>query len=137
MFMKGGEKVVVVADLVMEDVESRALSTYPFQHQFWKRYVDDTCCALRSDLVSHFHRHLNFIENWIRFTLETESPRTTCLLRCHCPFQSQEVSSSTETVNVERGQHKSQLVGSVECFVQTSLYLGTSTTSTHPLPLIT
>ena len=71
--MKGGEKVVVVADLVMEDVESRALSTYPFPPQFWKRYVDDTCCALRSDLVSDFHRHLNSIKDCIRFTLETES----------------------------------------------------------------
>ena len=69
----GSPVSVVVADLVMEDVESRALSTYPFPPQFWKRYVDDTCCALRSDLVDDFHRHLDSIEDCIQFTLETES----------------------------------------------------------------
>ena len=30
----------VVADLVMEDVESRALSTYPQTPKFWKQYVE-------------------------------------------------------------------------------------------------
>ena len=69
----GSTVSVVIADLVMEDVESRALSTYPFPPQFWKRYVDDTCCGLRSDLVSDFHRHLNSTEDCIQFTLKTES----------------------------------------------------------------
>ena len=52
---------VVVADLVMEDVESRALATFPYPLRFWKRYVDDTCCAFKTDLVEDFHCHLNSI----------------------------------------------------------------------------
>ena len=69
----GSPVSVVVADLVMEDVEQRALRTYPNPPKFWKRYVDDTCCILRSDLVDDFHTHLNTIETTIQFTLETEA----------------------------------------------------------------
>ena len=64
---------VVVADLVMEDVESRALTSFPYPPRFWTRYVDDTCCALRTDSVDNFHRHLNSIEPSIQFTVEAES----------------------------------------------------------------
>ena len=69
----GSSVSVVVANLVMEDVESRALTTFPSPNSFWKRYVDDTCCALRTDIVEDFHCHLNSIESSIQFTLETES----------------------------------------------------------------
>ena len=69
----GSSVSVVVANLVMEDVESRALTNFPSPSHFWKRYVDDTCCALRTDLVEDFHCHLNSIESSIQFTLETES----------------------------------------------------------------
>ena len=65
---------VVVADLVMDDAESRALTSFPFPPRFWKRYVYDTSCALRADLVEDFHHHhLNSIERSIQFTLETKS----------------------------------------------------------------
>ena len=62
----GSPVSVVVADLVMEDVESRALTAFPSPPRFWKRYVDDTCCALRTDSVENFHCHLN---SSIQFTL--------------------------------------------------------------------
>ena len=69
----GSPVSVVAAELVMEDVESRALSTYPHPPKFWKRYVDDTCCALDAQHVDDFHQHINTIEDTIQFTVERES----------------------------------------------------------------
>ena len=42
----GSPVSVVVANLVMEDVEQEALSTFHTPPRFWRRYVDDTCTAL-------------------------------------------------------------------------------------------
>ena len=69
----GSPVSVVAADLVMEDVESRALSTYPQPPKFWKQYVDDTCSVLKAHYVDDFHRHINTIEATIQFTAERES----------------------------------------------------------------
>ena len=66
---------VVVANLVMEDVEQQALSTYHSPPQFWRRYVDDTRTALPLDLVDSFHKHLNSIDPCIQFMMEKESDR--------------------------------------------------------------
>ena len=69
----GSPVSVVVASLVMEDIEERALSTfYPPPH-FWKRYVDDTCAALYPDQIPPFLDHLNRIEPCVQFTVEEES----------------------------------------------------------------
>ena len=64
---------VVVADLVMEDVESQALASFSSSPHFWKQYVDNTCCALQTDLIQDFHYHRHSIEPSNQFTLETES----------------------------------------------------------------
>ena len=71
---------VTAANLVMEDVEKRALSTYPLPLPFWKRYVDDTLTALPLDKVQQFHQHLNSIETTIQFTVEMESESTLSFL---------------------------------------------------------
>ena len=42
----GSPVSVSVANLVMEDVEERALASFDIQLPFWKRYVDDTCTAV-------------------------------------------------------------------------------------------
>ena len=72
----GSPVSVTVANLVMEDVEQRALSSYPSPPPFWKRYVDDTLTALQWDQVQCFHEHLNSIESTIQFTIEMESVGT-------------------------------------------------------------
>lgn len=68
----GSPVSVVVANLVMEDVEQRALTTFHAPPRFWRRYVDDTCVALPSQLVDSFHHHLDSIEPSIQFTVEKE-----------------------------------------------------------------
>lgn len=50
---------VVIANLVREDVEERALTTFHTPPPFWKRCVDDTFTALPKELVDPFLNHLN------------------------------------------------------------------------------
>jgi len=64
---------VMVADLVTEDVEQRAVSTYPDLPLFWNRYVDDTCMALPPNQVQAFHAHLNSVEPSIQFPVSFQS----------------------------------------------------------------
>ncbi len=54
------------------DVEERALTSFPTPPPFWKRYVDDTCTAIPPNLLESFHTHLNSIEPSIDFTHELE-----------------------------------------------------------------
>ncbi len=65
----GSPVSVTVADLVMKE---RALSSFLSKLPFWKRYVDDTCTALRPEQLDAFHKHLNSIEPSIKFTYEVE-----------------------------------------------------------------
>lgn len=69
----GSPVSVVVANLVMEDIEQKALSTFHTPPRFWRRYVDDTCTVLPGDLVNSFHSHFNSIDNNIQFTVEKKS----------------------------------------------------------------
>ena len=68
----GSPVSVTIANLVMEDVEERALATADVQPWFWKRYVDDTCTALPASRVQEFLEHLNSVEPSIRFTVEVD-----------------------------------------------------------------
>ena len=50
----GSPVSVTVANLVMEEVEERALATFQQPPLFWKRYVDDICTALKDSEVECF-----------------------------------------------------------------------------------
>ena len=63
---------VMVVNLVMEDMEERALSTCEPPPLFWKRYVDDVCAALSQAKVGSFTEQLDSIEPTIQFTVELE-----------------------------------------------------------------
>ena len=52
----------VSANLVMEDIEQRALSIFRTPLWFWKRYVDDTWTAIQPYTIEEFHQHLNSID---------------------------------------------------------------------------
>ena len=69
----GSPVSVTIANLVMEDVEERALAATDVLLKFWKRYVDDTCAALPAARLHEFLDHLNGVEPSIQFTVEVES----------------------------------------------------------------
>ena len=62
----------VVANLYMELFEELALELAPSRPRFWKRYVDDTCCILRTSDVDGLLSHLNSLRPTIKFTMELE-----------------------------------------------------------------
>ena len=66
----------VITNIVMEDLEQRALATSPVKPLFWKRYVDDVISTVSGNEGG---RPLNLIEPSIQFTLERERDR-------HLPF---------------------------------------------------
>ena len=55
----GSPVSVVVAEIVMQYKEERALSTYQRTLPFLFRYVDDTIPALQQDDIESFHNHIN------------------------------------------------------------------------------
>lgn len=67
---------VVVANMVMEDVEQRTLNSFDVQLPLWKRYVDDTFTIVRWDMLTDLHRHLHGAEPSIQFTIEIEKEGT-------------------------------------------------------------
>ena len=68
----GSPVSVAVANLVMEDVENRALATFPMPLKLWKCYVDDVCTVVPKDQIGSLLQHLNSIEPYIQFTHEAE-----------------------------------------------------------------
>ena len=63
----------VVANLCMEEIEKTAINAIPVSPKFWKRYVDDSSCVIKSHAVASFHDSLNSINRHISFTIEHES----------------------------------------------------------------
>ena len=55
----GSPVSVVVANLVMGDLEMKALNTYANRPRMYYRYVDDTIAAVKKTNIDDFHQHLN------------------------------------------------------------------------------
>lgn len=69
----GSSVSTIVANLYMEEVESRALFSFTgtaLSH--WYRYVDDTWVKMRARDVEAFTEHTNAVENNTKFTQEDE-----------------------------------------------------------------
>ena len=59
----GSPVSVVVAEIVMQHVKARALSTCRQTIPLWLRYVDDTFTAVHKDEIDDFHDHrLNVVQ---------------------------------------------------------------------------
>lgn len=69
----GSPVSAILANLVMEHVEEKALSSTPNPPKWWFRYVDDSHVCVKREHVDEFHSHLNSINPHIKFTIETES----------------------------------------------------------------
>ena len=55
----GSPVSAVTANLVMEDVELRALASVPVSLSFWKRFVDDVISAVSRNEIDILLQHLN------------------------------------------------------------------------------
>ena len=78
----GSPVSVVVAEIVMQHIEKRALATYDQTLHFWFRYVDDTITILQTDDIDVFHGHLNRQNSDIQFTRELEDNGKIPFLDC-------------------------------------------------------
>ena len=94
----GSPVSAVIAHMVMEDVEQRALATSLVKPFFWKRYVDDVIFAVSGNEAERLLSHLNSVEPSIQFTLEHEKDR-------HLPFLDSNV-SRREQGNLETSVYR-------------------------------
>ena len=80
----GSPVSVVVAEIVMQNIEESALSTCRQTIPLWLRYVDDTFTAVWHDVIDAFHHHLNEQNTDIQFNREFkengELPFLDCLV---------------------------------------------------------
>ena len=60
----------IVAELVLQEVEEKAVETSPVKPNWWRRYVDDSNACIIRDGVEVFHSELNSINANIQFTVE-------------------------------------------------------------------
>ena len=68
----GSPVSVVVAEIVMQNIEEQALASYKRTIPLWLRYVDDTFTTLHKDEIDDFHEHLNRQNAHIQFAKEIE-----------------------------------------------------------------
>ena len=78
----GSPVSVVVAEIIMQNIEEQALTTYKRTLPPWLRYVDDTFTAVHKDEIDDFHEHLNRQNADIQFTKEIEENGKIPFLDC-------------------------------------------------------
>ena len=78
----GSPVSAVVAEIVMQHVEERALATCRQTIPLWLRYVDDTFPVVHKDEIDAFHDHLNEQNADMQFTKEIEQNGKLPFLDC-------------------------------------------------------
>jgi len=69
----GSPVSAVIANMVIKDVETRALNTFISGPKLWKQYVDDTFVLLKQDKLTDYFNHINAVESSINFTMERKN----------------------------------------------------------------
>ena len=78
----GSPVSVVVVEIVMQNIEERALATCRQTIPLWLCYVDDTFTAVHKDEIDDFHKHLSKQHADIQFTREIEEDGKLPFLDC-------------------------------------------------------
>ena len=78
----GSPVFVVVAEIVMQHVEERALAACRQTIPLWLRYADDAFTTVHKDEIDDFHDHLNEQNTDIQFTKEIEENGNLPFLDC-------------------------------------------------------
>ena len=79
----GSPVSIVVAEIVMQNIEEQALATYSEKLPLWLRYVDDSItAAVHENKIDEFHEHLNEQNTNIQFTKEIEENGKIPFLDC-------------------------------------------------------
>ena len=68
----GSPVSIVVAEIVMQNIEEQALATCSEALPLWLHYVDKTITAVHENKIDEFHEHLNKQNTNIQFTKEIE-----------------------------------------------------------------
>ena len=92
----------VVAEIVMQHVEERALSTCRQSIPLWLRYVDDTFIAVHKDKIDAFHDHLNEQNTDIQLTKEIEESGKLPFLDCLVSRDNNETNDSVQKTDAYR-----------------------------------
>lgn len=71
----GSPVSMACANLVMEDIESRALKALSYKPLIYCRFVDDTILAIPRDQIQNTINIFNSIDSNIKFTMEIESDK--------------------------------------------------------------
>ena len=64
----------IVANLFMENFETKAISISPHPPLMWKGFVDDICVIIKEAQKQEFLEHINSIDPHIQFTSEDSKP---------------------------------------------------------------
>ena len=65
----------IIADLVLQDLETEVLSTFDFQVPFFLRHVDDIATAVPRDMVNFILDKFNSFHPRLQFTIEIGNER--------------------------------------------------------------
>ena len=78
----GSPVSIIVAEVVLQNIEQQALETYSERLPFWLRYANDTVTAVHKNKIDEFHEHLSKQNTSIQFTKEIEEDGKIPFLDC-------------------------------------------------------